>query len=111
MSRWGLVETVKLSELGDEWADCYIKMTSVPFKTLTEFMGLDEKDSAQILKANTDLVELFKGSFVEGKIYDGKSVIDMKKEDFDDIPASVFMMITSFLFQRSQTSQVKQASN
>lgn len=95
MSKFVLSRTLKLDEFGDEWKDCYIKLKE---PTLNEV----QKISNEVVNANTEKqVEAVKvvleSSFIEGKAFNGKEIVDLKKTDLSDLPISIYMKLSDFL--------------
>lgn len=103
MSNWGIKSRYKFdtSTYGSEWEGCYIDFKAISYNSLKTFNELDadkaQKDAEYAMEQTDTILELMKDNFIEGKIYDGKKVVTMKKADFDEIPMQVMNELISFL--------------
>lgn len=100
MSNWFVTENIDLSALGAGWDSCFLSFTPFSFKevkSFTKYASTDDESEFASEKAkvesNEEVMKLIREHFVEGKIYNGKSVVDATKKDLDDMPFRVYEMI------------------
>jgi len=86
MAKFIAVKTINLDFLGSEWKDCYIKINSLTLGELASLASFTKDET----KAGAFMVQLIKDKFVDGRGWDGKKVIAIKKEDIDDLPIDIF---------------------
>ncbi len=80
------IKTIKLDFLGEDWKDCYIKINSLTLGELTSLASFTKDET----KAGIFMVNLIKDKFMEGKGWDGKKIVDIKKDDIEDLPIDIF---------------------
>jgi len=76
----------KLDYLGEKWKDCFIKFESMSIKDNLELLERknQSKDAIEIQHVTT---EFFQRKLISGTVYD--SVVALKKEDFELLPALI----------------------
>lgn len=87
-----LLKQFSLSELGDDWKDCYIKYTPMTIGDVTEVSQLNADGMSEVDSVNF-MVQHIKKHFAGGRISvieDGKPVtVDMTVDDVDVLPIEV----------------------
>lgn len=122
MSKFAVYKTLKLDFLGEGWQDCYLKFNAVPydvFANIRERYDLDfssqattpeeaqkelANDPKKAEKANAFVIRFLSDYFVEGKGFDGKEVVEVKKVDLKDLPMSVINKASDFLMEKEAIS-------
>lgn len=110
MARIQVYKKFNLSNLGDEWQDCYIN-----FHALTVGDIEKHKDSIFARETTTEedtvsrlnsLIEILQAKFIDGKVYDSdsKEVVDLTKEDIGQFPIEVLSDAIAFLAPKPQTN-------
>ena len=91
--KFQVVKRLKLDFLGEGWEKAYIDFNALTIRETqeyAEFAGLSVKSSAkEQLKATDKMLELLDSKFIKGKAFDGKTLVDIKKEDLLELPTSV----------------------
>lgn len=81
----------------EDWKDCYITFREPSKKEMEEVLdqieGTDEDDIRQL----STVSKFLKDCFIEGKLFNGKKKVDMKKSDIDDLPFSIYQEAFDFL--------------
>lgn len=104
MSNWAIEpRRFKLDHLGENWVDCYIDLHDMSTKELEEISK--EKDDE---KRGGDLIRFMKEKLAGGKLWNGTEVVDMTKEDFDDMPVFVLGELSEFFTQASARKSKQQ---
>ena len=104
MNEFKITKKFSLDFLGKDWKE---KDAHINFKAVTigdiknkfpKFGMVDEKDSNAVLQGMTEILEFLKSKFISGKgiIADG-SLVDLKAEDLENLPAQVLSRTLSFL--------------
>lgn len=97
-----------LSDSGEGWEGAYIIYTPLSFsqnKKLIDIQKYREKlksgDIETVTKVNNMTFEIAKDGFVEGKGYDGEKLVDITKENLNELPddmlTKLFKLITGKL--------------
>jgi hypothetical protein len=85
MSKFDISLKLSLAFLGDEWGECYIKFSPI---TIREAKVLKDIDTSKQNSVDFAL-ELLREKFLDGKgISEGK-LIDLSKDDFEELPIAV----------------------
>lgn len=81
---FNIEKTVDLSEFG--WADCYIKLKSVPYSELKDLINKGKR-------SEEDAFGFIKSKFVSGKAYDDdkKENVDIVADDLEKLPTEIVM--------------------
>lgn len=87
MSKFKAYLKVELDFLGEEWDGCYIKVVS---PSVGELKKLQKEEEAPA----DSLVTFVKDRFVEGKGFDGENIVDMERDDVDDLPAAAIFAVS-----------------
>ncbi len=89
MSKFIAVRTVKLDflEPSDMWKDCYLQINSLTLGEIEKMASFKQEDSET---AGKYLVKLIEDKFIGGKGWNGKEIVEIKKEDVKDLPVDVF---------------------
>lgn len=81
---------LSLDFLGEGWQDCYITFRPAIIKEIKKLAKLgdatDPEKTDEVVNAG---VEFLKKKFVDGKAIKGGKTVDIKKEDFDELPIEV----------------------
>lgn len=107
MSKFKLTKKVPLDVFSDEWKDCYLEFSSFTMQDLKEkipeIMGLDEKDPNNVSVGIDKTIGILADHFISGKAIGGDgSLIDVTKEDLNELPAEVLTHSFRFLSQALQ---------
>jgi hypothetical protein len=78
---------LSLDFLGDGWKDAYLEFSGLTFKESRGFTSqkFDEKNPDSDENLNF-VINLLKEHFLTGKGYDGTDLIDIAKDDIEDLP-------------------------
>ena len=102
MSKFVLTKKLDLSKLADSWKGCYIEFSDFSSKEVQALSGEKNKD-----KAYEQTLEFIKTKFVSGKGFDGKKIIDMEKDDIDDLPMTILRGIVDFLLPKPTEAEMR----
>lgn len=101
MAKFKVVKTIDLAFLGEGWNECYLKVNELSWDEITNMgntYGIGEFTREELLadmkkakKSNEKMTKFVESQFVSGKGFDGKSVIDITKEDVKELPGSVII--------------------
>ena len=103
-------KTLKLDFLGEGWENAYLKFKDVPYSVLTQMSEeygtgytADElkNDPQKVKEANTAGNKFLKDFFVEGKGFNGESLIEVTKDNLPDLPARALVKAVDFLTEKS----------
>lgn len=83
---------VSLEFLGEDYKDGYLEFQSIPMKDyealLAETQAVETEDPASSLKLVRDQVTK---RFIAGKFPSDDGLVDIKKEELDELPGEVFV--------------------
>lgn len=100
-----LRKKIELSDLGDDWKDCYITLRDLTVEELQKMMpkvAAAEDGSEEQINA---IKELIGKCFIEGKGFDGQGVVEIKSEDIGNLPLEIYRKCFDFLAKTSSESQ------
>ena len=108
MGKFALIRTLKLDHYGEGWEDCFLKFREPTAPELAVIQELSTEENTFVESAKK-MMEVYQNCLIEGKMFDGKEAVEVKKEDLnvDDVPFSIITDISSFLL----TGQVLQAAS
>jgi len=86
MDLYILEKTLKLDEFGKDWEGCEI--------VIRDPSVLEVK---QMTTGKEPLAKVIKRHFVSGKVYDGKSVVEITSKDLEKLPLSVYDKLVDFI--------------
>lgn len=96
-------ERYSLKHLGDGWQHCYIEFSPITMKDLTgdilTLSGLEQDNPETVAEATKSTVSLLKEHFVGGKVLSGGKVVELKRDDLEELPVRVLTGVLSFLSQ------------
>lgn len=104
MARFKIVKKFLLDFLGGEWKDSYINFGALTVMDVKEsfpaLSKLDEKSQDDVTRGVDSITTILKKKFIDGKgIGEKGEVIDLKPEDFEELPIEVLSKALSFLSQ------------
>ena len=94
--KFQIVKKVDLSDIGEGWDGCYIKMNSISMKEAREMAKLnvtENSDLSEQEEATNFMIELLKGKFIEGMGWNGTKKVKILAEDFDELPPQVMAKV------------------
>lgn len=104
MSTFVVRKKISLSFLGDGWADAYVEFSPFSFSDNDRIIELRKyridqmtENSKEAKKASDDLMAIIKDKFIAGKGYDGKELIDITKDNLNDLPMEVILKVLAEL--------------
>lgn len=94
MSKFVVIKTIKLDflEPKEQWSECYLQIASLSLGEV-EKMSLFNKENMD--KATEYMISLLQEKLIGGKGWDGKEVVDIKKEDVKELPVEAI----NYIFQ------------
>lgn len=104
-----IFRTLSLSYLGEEWKDCYLKFSYLTADEAKDFASLkiDKDDPSEVIKVLDKAIEVIKNKFVEGKaIRDGK-IVELSKEDVNDLPVEILNKCVQLLVGSMEEGEKK----
>lgn len=106
MPKFTIKRKYSLQSLGDEWKDCYIDLNALTIRELnsdlSQLADLNTQNRKEVSQATGKVLEIIKSHFISGTgVVDGK-VVEITKDDLEDLPAEVLGGILSFLSQGTQ---------
>lgn len=75
-----------LEYLGSDWKGCYLSFSPLSVREAKSLLGLKDGDVASIVEKS---VELLKEKFIEGKLLSGGVIVDVTKDDLEDLPVEI----------------------
>lgn len=105
MGKFKVIKRLDLDFFGKEWEKCYMEFTPISVSEsidgkLMEFAEIDRKDTKAVQQALKDIIKVLKDHFLSGKGIDKKGeIVDIKKDDFGDLPAEILGHALGFLSQ------------
>lgn len=93
MSNFPIARKLDLSDIGDDWKGSYVVLGEPTVKTIKTIAKLSG-DTDDML---SELEKLLQDSFVSGKAWNGKELVELKKEDLENMPMSVYERLIDFL--------------
>lgn len=105
MSKFVVKKRISLDFLGEGWSEAYITFSPFSFndnlellKFRKEVIKVNAESEDKDIKALSDkMIKLLQDKFIEGRGFDGKELVDIKKEDFGDLPQEVFEKVVGQL--------------
>ncbi len=100
MSKFAIKKRVELGFLGSEWEQCYITLIPLAVKEFEKIQRIapkDETDTQASIDAMNAMLEIIKEHFVSGKGFDGTQVVDIYKDDIDDLPMEILTVCINSL--------------
>lgn len=104
---------IDLSHLGDGWEGGFVTLSPFTFRdneaiirlrTLVTSESISQEESQ---KASTEIVALLQEKFIEGMGFDGEKLVPITKENLEDLPMEIIVMILQTL--QGQTQLEKKA--
>lgn len=100
MGKFRIVRRYDLSDLGQEWKDCFLEFNAVTYGELYKLSNLvfsPGKDGAK--KSMEETLSILEKQFIQGEAIgnDGNKVA-FQKDDFSDLPGDVNNKILIWLF-------------
>jgi len=87
MAKFVVKKRVDLGFLGDDWKECYLEFNTPSYGEVKEFIPLaNEKDQTRAVQAGLELLQKL---YLGGKGFDGSAVVDVKKEELEELPVEV----------------------
>jgi len=79
---------IELNFLGEGWEETYITLNAPSYSEIKEFSKKSKvKEGEQPNESVVDEgIDLLKSLFIDGKAFDGKTLVDFTKEDITDLP-------------------------
>lgn len=99
-----LVRTLTLDDVAKEWKGCFLTMREPSVEEASQLANPDAAEEKAIEKT----MALLKDLFMEGKAFDGKEVVSIKKDDLGELPISVLGRAVSFLLTRARSEMSTQ---
>lgn len=104
MARFKIVKKFSLDFLGEEWKASYINFGALTVMDIKEsfpaLSKLDEKNQDEVINGIGSITVILKKKFIDGKgINEKGEIIDLKPEDFEELPIEVLTKALSFLSQ------------
>lgn len=87
-----------LAFLGDGWSGAYIIFSALTFKESRGFANQQFDEENPQNEANLNFViELLQAHFIEGKAYNGNDLVDLSKDDLEELPVDVITQAVELL--------------
>ena len=83
--KWDITKKIDLSDLGENWKDCYLEFNLPSYGDLKDITNTEVTDAEKVEKGLETIVGLFKSGFA---VSEGKRT-EVKKEDLKDIPIEI----------------------
>jgi len=97
-----LIKTLKLDEFGDNWKDCYIKVKEPSVKQMQE-LSKGPEDAKNVTETGIESVKnIVKECFIDGRGFNGKEKVKIKKDEVDKLPYSIYKKCLDFLVSGQQ---------
>lgn len=107
MNKFVVYQTLKLDFLGEGWEEAYLKFNAVPYadtETLQKDYGLEGvtpesiKNDPELQKKSAGFARKFLSKYyIEGKGFDGKTLIPIEKDELPLLPAIAILTAVTFL--------------
>lgn len=100
MSKFAIKKKITLEFLGEEWKDAYITLTPLAvreFERIQKIAPKDETDVDANLEAMNQMLTIVGEHFVNGKGWDGETLVAIEKEDISDLPMEILTVLISSL--------------
>lgn len=94
---------IELSFLGEGWEEAYAVFTPFTFNDNASLLKLRNLasgasiDPEEATKATGEIMTLLRGKFIEGKGFDGKTLVNITKENLADLPMEIITRILQTL--------------
>lgn len=92
-----LKKKVDLSDLSDDWKDCYIELREPTTEEVQRILPKVQKSEDGSDKQLEVIQEFISKCFIGGKGFDGDKKVEIKKKDIGDLPITVYRRCFDFL--------------
>ena len=104
MTIFRVVKKLSLKFLGKEWGEAYINYQALSVKDIRDkfpkFAKMDTKNQDEVLGSIENILNLLKEKFISGKgINEKNELVDLTKEDLEELPSEILSRSLSFLSQ------------
>ena len=104
MTVFKVVKKLSLSFFGKEWKEAYINYQAFTVRDIRDkfpqFTKMDTKNQDEVLGSINHILGLLKDKFISGKgINDEGKLVDLTKDDLEELPSEVLSRSLSFLSQ------------
>lgn len=100
MSKFNIERRVDISHLGEGWVDCYLTFNTLSYKDVSQILKLRQnKDESEMTIA---MFEILKKNYKSGKVFDGTAIVDLSRDELEDMPLELLTKVISELVQGTE---------
>lgn len=100
MTKFAIKKKIDLGFLGSEWEQCYITLVPLAVKEFEKIQRIapkDENDAEAGIEAMNAMLDIVREHFVEGKSFDGTSIVSIDRDDISDLPMEILTLCINSL--------------
>ena len=88
MGKFSTAKKISLAFLGEGWNEAYLTFRNISFNESLDLADLKIDDS-NTKESATKVLGFLKSHFVNGKAFDGESLVDVTEDDLGELPVEV----------------------